>query len=467
MKRKKVESKQERRFVTAMIVSTPFLAGASRAMETDLFERGYLRRIVEWCMDYHAKYGEAPEKHVEHIYHSWAEQDGTDEEEASALYDFLSELSQDYEAEKDLNVPYLLDSFGKWVSLRKAEQLRDDLEYALAQGDVGATNHAVQSYRSVDLTAQTGFDPLNDGEAWDRAFAEPLEPLISFPGDAGTFLNRALTRDALVGIQGPEKRGKTFWCLEFAFRALRNRKKVALFETGDLSEGQLLLRLGVRLTACPLWEDQLGAIKVPKEISVLGEGDYDVRYEEGVAKRTVDRMLVEKASAKFRRGCGLPDNRPYIMASTHATRTLNVRGIQDVLGTWEDERRFVPDVIIIDYADILAPERGADFRHQVNETWMALRQLSQERHCLVIVPTQANKEANTRNTQDTSSVSEDKRKRGHVTGLLGLNQTEEEKESQIMRLNWIDLREAPYLTSKCLTVGQCLPLGRAFCCGTL
>ena len=46
----------------------------------------------------------------------------------------------------------------------------------------------------------------------------------------------------------------------------------------------------------------------------------------------------------------------------------------------------IPDVIIVDYADILAPEdtRQSEKRHQVDETWKALRRLSQEWHALVI-----------------------------------------------------------------------------------
>ena len=129
---------------------------------------------------------------------------------------------------------------------------------------------------------------------------------------------------------------------------------------------------------------------------------------------------------------------------------------------------FIPDVIVIDYADILAPEDPRQQpRDQVNETWKALRRLSQERHCLVIAPTQANAASYDKWVQGMHNFSEDKRKLAHVTGMLGLNQTEEEKALHVMRLNWIVLRESPFNAQQCLWVGQCLEIGRAFYCATL
>ena len=96
--------------------------------------------------------------------------------------------------------------------------------------------------------------------------------------------------------------------------------------------------------------------------------------------------------------------------------------------------------------------------------WKALRRLSQEKHCLVMAPTQADAASYDAYTLTAKNFSEDKRKLGHVTGMLGLNQIEEEKVAGIMRLNWIVLREAPFSIDRFLYVGQCLPLARSFCC---
>jgi hypothetical protein len=147
-----------------------------------------------------------------------------------------------------------------------------------------------------------------------------------------------------------------------------------------------------------------------------------------------------------------------------------VGGIESILDTWLQEDDFVPDVIVIDYADILAAEAGRKHEHDrnvTNDTWKALRRMTQERHVLGIVPTQANAKAYKQNLQGMDSFSEDKRKLAHVTAMLALNQTPDEKEIQGMRLNWIVLREAPYSINRPLYVGTCYALARALCTAKL
>jgi replicative DNA helicase len=317
---------------------------------------------------------------------------------------------------------------------------------------------------------------MNDRSAWTRAFATPPEPLVSFPGAAGEFFGPAFTRDSLIAIQGPEKRGKTFWCMEIAMRALRARRKVAMFEVGDLSESQIMLRIGSRLTRLPLWRKYVGDIDIPSGMELIKERDEEGRLRINVEmerrsitiKSVVSKRACVRACRRFMRGCGIPPENPYMMMSVHPNTTINVQGIEGILQRWEHEKDFVPDVIIIDYADILAPENNRkDERHQINDTWKALRKLSQEWHCLVVAPTQANAAAYKTGVQTMSNFSEDKRKLAHVTGMFGLNQTDDEKEEGIMRLNWIVLREHDFNTTKCLYVGQCLPLARPFCCSAI
>jgi len=116
------------------------------------------------------------------------------------------------------------------------------------------------------------------------------------------------------------------------------------------------------------------------------------------------------------------------------------------------------DVVVIDYADILLMESGDDNRNKINECWKQLRRLSQTWHCLVITATQSDAASYTAGTMGRQHFSEDKRKLAHVTGMIGLNQTEDEKEEAIMRLNWIARRESHYVERKCIYVVGCLPI---------
>lgn len=471
MKRRKVDSQRERRVLIGLIVSRRFLAQARRVLDDlDLLTVEHYKTVAKWCLDYHDEYGKAPGKHVEDLFQAWSE-DNENEELVSSVKDFLEGLSEEYERGADLNVPYLLDDLRDFVTKRKLSQLRDSLDFALTSGNLKEAEEAAAAYRKVEVGQGSGSDPMTDKEGWKQAFSEDAEPIVTFEGDAGEFFNSVLTRDGLVTIQAPEKSGKTYLEIELAMRALRQRRRVAFFEVGDLSEAQLRRRLGMRWAGRPMWRRQ-----TEKPIMVPSSIEFDESEETGYviqseAKRVNDIISyesVQRGIKRFRRAFGLGKIESYLRTSVHPTKTLNVKGIDDILDQWEQDHGFVADVIVVDYADILAPERVLkDFRHQVDETWAALRALSQKRHGLIITATQTNSttyKLSGDKLQTKANFSEDHRKIAHVTAMLGINQTPEEKAMQGMRLNWIAVRESDFNQSRPLYVGTCLALGRAICC---
>ncbi len=151
---------------------------------------------------------------------------------------------------------------------------------------------------------------------------------------------------------------------------------------------------------------------------------------------------------------------PLLKLSTHAMSSISIAGVGSVIESWV-RTGWVPDVIVIDYADILAPQDGkADSRDQVNATWKGMRSLSQQLHCLNVTATQTDADSYDTDVIDMSNFSEDKRKRAHVTGSIGINQTDAEKEMGITRFNWIVRREWAYSKKKCVHVAGCLSIAR-------
>jgi len=124
----------------------------------------------------------------------------------------------------------------------------------------------------------------------------------------------------------------------------------------------------------------------------------------------------------------------------------------------------VPDVVVIDYADVLLAPSGytPGDREAINATWKQLRGMSQKMHNLVITATQADADSYTAHTISRGNFSDDRRKNDHVTGMLGINQSEEEKKAGIYRLNWTKRREEAYTESRCVHVAGCLNMGRPF-----
>lgn len=472
MKRRKVDNQMERSLLTALIVSKEFLGQAYQVLRAELGnlarDAPFFHLIVDWCLAYYEEYRDAPKARIETLYYGWTQSE-PDEELQESVSDLLEDISNEYETTDDINVAFLLDVLSKFLSKKKLNSLQEELDGSLSRGDTQAAIEAVTNYRTIELGESAGFS-LNDDKIWDQAFAEASSPLIDLPGAAGLFLGKALTRDAFLAVLSPEKRGKTWWLLEFAIRGVFARKKVAFFQVGDLSQGQIVMRMGVRLAGVPQYREDCGRILIPKKIERDEDEELGVRvgYNREKRKKCLTKKIAKIARTNFFRSCGIPPTKDYLMTSVHANSSINIKGIDSILDRWAIEKGFIADIILIDYADILAPEEvKKDGRDMINDTWKAMRRLSQERHALVITATQANAASYDAHLMTMKNFSEDKRKFAHVTGMFGLNQTPEEKEAQIIRLNWLVLRNASYNPKRVLWTGNCFTIGRALTCSAL
>jgi hypothetical protein len=140
--------------------------------------------------------------------------------------------------------------------------------------------------------------------------------------------------------------------------------------------------------------------------------------------------------------------------------SATVEDIEAIIDTLEHYANFIPDVIIIDYADIIAPSRGfrGEYRHQLDDIWKKLRGMAQRRNCLVCTATQADKSTFDTDIKETH-VPEDIRKLAHVTDMIALNQTVEEAKNGIVRVSQIAIREGRRQFQQAIVL-QCLDIAR-------
>lgn len=107
----------------------------------------------------------------------------------------------------------------------------------------------------------------------------------------------------------------------------------------------------------------------------------------------------------------------------------SIRDIDGMLDSWEHFSGFLLDVLVIDYADILAPiSKREQERDQINETWQAMNQLAQRRNCLVVTATQSDAEGYDKKRLTKKNFSSDRRKNDHVSAQYGITKSPEDKE---------------------------------------
>lgn len=446
----------ERRILIAMIVDSVVLGRINAKWQPRSFKSKWANIVAKWCLKYYQRYDKAPMKHIESLFEDWSAK-SKDETAVNLVSKFLSSLSDEYEDLKtESNSDYIIDIAARHFNQVKIENLIEDIESDISEGRSDKAHDRLVGYSKIEMGVGEGINVLQNEDIIRKAFeTESKESLIEFPGALGKFFKGSLEREGFISFMGKKGVGKSFWLMTMAYEGMLQRKRVAMFEVGDMGENQTMRRFMIRASKQPrlvcdiyyptkIWYNKKKH-KVEREFELKV---FTKKLSWRKAKKACDRVMQKKVKSK----------EPYLKLSCHFNSTLSVDGIESILQDWE-RGGWIPDVIVIDYADILKMEYpNKEGRDCINETWKRLRALSQRHHCLLVTATQSDADSYDRGTMKMKNFSDDRRKIDSVTGMIGVNQTESEKKRGIMRLNWVSLRDDDFHPSSCVHVAGCLAI---------
>lgn len=445
--------------LTAMIVNDRALARISSRWETGgLFASRPENILANFCVKYHATTGKAPGSEIETIFRSWAEGHEREKDAVEFIGRLIEGLSEQYKARAEvINPEYATVLAAKHFNRVRELKLSDEIKIAHEMGRPERASELIQSHRRVELGPESDVDLVNDQSIWETAMSVPNDSIIKYRGAAGKFFGRALGHGNFVSLMGPPKRGKTWVLLDLAWEATLQRRRTVFLEVGDMTQNQIVRRFMTRAANRPLWAKSIKyptSVRMDRHSKVSVEFD-TIPFDESLSVTDAKKGF-EKAVKKH-----IKSKEPYLKLRCYPAGTVSVSQISAMVDDW-CQHDWVPDVVVIDYADLLvAPSSRDDFRHKVNAVWEGLRKLSTA-GCqpLVITATQANRESFDANTVTMKHASEDMRKLAHVTGVIGLSSTNEEKALGVLRLNWSPLREDEFNSHRCVAWAGCLSVGK-------
>jgi len=455
MRIKRRNSNNERRILIGMIVDKKILTRIASKWKDNIFRSKHANLIAQWCIRYYERYEDAPKAAIEPLFESWSERT-KDEASSKAIHKLLSSISDEYEnLSEESNSDYIIDMAGKHFNQVQLERVVEKAEEELDHNEPETAHSILTGYNKIEMGLGEGIDLLQEKDKIKEAFDEKQEDLIKYPGALGEFFQEIFVRDGFVAFAGPAKRGKSMWLMDVAYRSISQRKKVAFFEVGDMSQNQIIRRFMIRISRHPRWAQ---TIEYPVKIKHSKRKGCQIKTKEKIfnkklnwkyAKQQCNQLMKRKIKSK----------RTFLKLSCHANSSLHINQLESILDEWEIED-WIPDVVVIDYADILNMEfRDIEGRDRINETWKKLRRLSQARHCLVVTATQSDTLSYDKKIISMANFSDDRRKNDHVTAMIGINQTDKEKRLGVMRLNLTAAREKEFYQQKCVHVAGCLALG--------
>ena len=302
-------------------------------------------------------------------------------------------------AEKHISVDALTELAFLFFARRSAEILIEQAENSLATGNVDRAVQLLENYTPPRQIQHNEVDIF--GKEVIEGVFQQQEPLFTYNGELGAMLNPFMKRSSFVAILAPEKRGKSWFLIEFAMKALKAGHKVLFIEAGDMSTNQLMTRFFTYITGrpigktraiVPMWDCELsrkgqcGKMWYQHSPAQYKEGDgltHTDIYENGyrpcsacaergewfparglavvqrvkpLTRENIEKLAIYGDEILGRYGGDLK-------VFTYPANTLRVSDIAELMRELDEQRGWQPDVVVIDYADILAPELRREYRH--------------------------------------------------------------------------------------------------------
>lgn len=208
IKTRQVSVVEEKRIITGLIVSTPFLNKVYPILQLDYFTNSYLKTIATWCTAFYEEHKNAPYRHIQDIYEDEALR--LNESESELIKNVLQTISDQYVGE-DLNVEYLTDCAVTYFKKRELEITLHNIEILKEKGDLEGAEEELQKYTKVDAVLnKEHFIDLGDIKKQEeiyRQIEEDDKRFFQLPGDLGKYLGN-MKRGDVVGYYAPAKRGK-------------------------------------------------------------------------------------------------------------------------------------------------------------------------------------------------------------------------------------------------------------------
>lgn len=456
------ESSQERRILAAMIVNDKVLQRvAAKWGDGELFRSSWANMIGGWCIRHFKKYEASPQKGIIAAFETWVAKGKKSPETVENIQTFLANLDYDH----DLNIQHCIDEATEYFHSVKLSRLANTIQDGLERGSIEDCDNAILTHSKVELGGSHGVDLFIDREAVRAALdVDILEPLVRYRDGLGKFFYNHLSRDSFVVFAAPQKGAKTYWLADVAWEAMVQRKRTAFFEVGDLTDRQIDRRFLERASQRPSrsidgrWPYE---VKIPTKIDFpsdrKGKVAARIAHRNRVFKRGLNFPLAWKACEEVMRD-KVKSTKSYFRRSFHPNLSISILGIKSIVDSWILDG-WTPDVVVIDYADNLAPvDKKEETRDRVNTTWKYMRAFSQQLRCLLVTATQVKASGFTTWCLDRRHFSEDNRKLSHCTAMFGINTTPAEKEKGLCRLNCIVGREGENSVHRFCYVGGCLAI---------
>lgn len=445
----KVDTSVEHRILGGLIVNTQLIQKVRGLIEPTLMETNAGKIVCQWVVDYYDEAGEAPGKTIMDVFVKRSHE--LPEAEALEIQKFLQTASNQTVS----NVNYLVKVTTEYFKTANLKRLSTSIDSVLASGNVAKAEAMVSSYLAPEIHQDDSVNILDDVSLIQKSFNIEEEELFAMPGDLNKVFGGPFCRGEFIALLAPPKRGKTWWLMDMAMRAFLAGNKV-LFISLEMNKEQMTRRFWQYLSGCSRYGEKVENISLFQQTSddhwILTPATFQT------TKVDTNAEVIKARQKQFKEYAKGGD----IKLRYYPTGTLSLNDLRAELKNLEVMEGFIPDVIVLDYADIMKPPPGKEKRFQLDEIWLGLRGISLEYNNLVATASQSGRDTVTGDKDATiENIAEAVSKLNHVTRFATLNQNKSDKKLGIYRISCETARDNPGCFDQCV-VTSCLSIGRPY-----
>lgn len=143
--RRKIDTTTEKKIITGMIVSTEFMKAIYVMVNLEYFQSEYLRTIARWVIEYYSVYNKVPFRSIQDIYDKQKEQ--IEKEEVELIASLLTDISERFATEGDVNVAYLTDQALEFFKKRELEITAGNVLFLLERNRIEEAENELATYK--------------------------------------------------------------------------------------------------------------------------------------------------------------------------------------------------------------------------------------------------------------------------------------------------------------------------------
>jgi replicative DNA helicase len=400
------------------------------------------QKIAQTCLDHIRTYMAPPKGQLEYL----LEGEMTRGEEGKYLRDQLTTITK---KSSEIDPNFIIQQLDTFLEIRKLTQsLQKSLQYA-EEGELEKAKETIFQASFTNHKNGTGLwmkDPQQalsflDPEIHTDYFSSGI-PILDLK-------NVRPEKKTLFVLIASAKKGKTFFLVNVGKAGLQFHHKV-LHVTLELSDEKTALRYLQAIFG--LTKEEIKQVRVPffhrDDLGNLSIQFSELQRESVFSKRKEIQKRIENWHS-----C------PDWVIKQFPTSTLTVEGLYLYLNSLKQERGFQPDLLVIDYPDLMKLD-AATLRLDTGRLYRELRGLAVSENLALVGASQGNREGESAKLVTVRHVAEDWSKIGTADIILTYSQTPEEEKLRLARLFTAAVRETEghYI----VLISQCYPIG-VFC----